>query len=83
MSESSLTPGESCECVVPEIDKLGNVLLLQTCPICMAAALDNVRGVEYSVSYENGVRRRVQQQELFRFTPYSRSGQREVIPNGE
>jgi len=86
MTKTSLTsarPGRSCGCREPEIDNLGFVYSLQTCPVCMKAALDNIRGIEYARAYEKGVSRTVVQKEFFSFSPYSRSGQRKVIPNGE
>jgi len=86
MTKTSLTsipPGESCECRTPDVDHHGRVLHLQTCPVCMEYALANVRGIEYARAYEKGVSRTVVQKELFSFSPYSRSGHKEVIPYGE
>ncbi len=86
MTKTSLTSdrqGKSCGCARPEIDNVGNVVLLQTCPVCMNAALDNIRGVEYSMCYEKGVRQKTIQRELFSFSPYSRSGTREITEHGE
>ncbi len=86
MSETSLTlhrPGRSCECAEPEVDDHGFVYYLQTCPVCMSAVLDNIRGVVYSKCYVKGVRRRVRQQEFFSFSPYSQSGTQKVISSGK
>ena len=49
----------------------------------MKQALDNVRGIEYSMCYEKGVSRQVKQKELFSFSPYSRSGTQEIISHGD
>lgn len=88
MTKSTLTtvhPGQvECECEAPRIDSHGRVLFLRTCPVCMKAALDNVRGIVVSKCYEKGVSQRLVQKELFSFSPYSRSGTQEVTgKNGE
>ena len=68
-----------CGCRPPEIDELGRVLNLQTCPICMRFALANIRGEGLALAYENGVSQLLVQKEFFSFSPYSASDSREVV----
>ncbi len=84
MTKTSRTPPPGklrCRCAEPEIDNLGRVLHLQTCPVCMKWVLDRIRGTEVALAYEKGESQVLIQQELFRFTRYSKSGQRKVIPD--
>ena len=59
-----------CGCKRPEIDNLGRVHSVQTCPACQAIRLDVIRGVEYGFAYVKGedTSRRVllKQREFFR-----------------
>ncbi len=48
----SRPPG--CACGHAEIDSLGRVLKVRTCPICMNLLLDSMRGREYAVAYLGG-----------------------------
>jgi len=62
-----------CGCCAPEIDDHGNVLSLQTCPVCMKFALANIRGIGLALAYENGVSQLLVQKEFFSFSPYLNS----------